>query len=196
MNLNDHIIVCLRKYFVFHGRATRSEFWSFHLFFFLVFLILFTFLENTFIFTFFNWFFMIPLTSVSCRRLHDIGKNGWWQCLFFTGIGLIWLIFWWCKESEVKDNKYSIERTESEKKDDQYRNCLIVFDILIVYGVLLFIAVYGPSDDFLEFMIAVTDGFTGIDFNKISDTRFFRAIPGGLVIGSSIGIYQMKNMKK
>ena len=79
MNFNDHIIVCLRKYFVFHGRATRSEFWWFHLFYFLVFLILLTFLANTFIFTFFYWFFMIPLASVSCRRLHDIGKNGWWQ---------------------------------------------------------------------------------------------------------------------
>ena len=35
---------------------------------------------------------IIPLISLSVRRLHDIGKSGWWM-MVWVGSGLIW-VFW------------------------------------------------------------------------------------------------------
>ena len=41
----------------------------------------------------------IPEISVGVRRLHDIGKSGWWWLIIFTGIGGILLIIWWASKS-------------------------------------------------------------------------------------------------
>jgi hypothetical protein len=40
---------------------------------------------------------LIPVLSVSARRLHDVNRSGWWQLLYFLPIiGLIILLFWFC----------------------------------------------------------------------------------------------------
>ena len=48
--------------------------------------------------------------AVTARRLHDIGKSGWWQLISsipFVGIiGVVVLIVWWCTEGEKKKNKF------------------------------------------------------------------------------------------
>ncbi|MDO5654133.1 MAG: DUF805 domain-containing protein [Brachymonas sp.] len=44
--------------------------------------------------------------AVATRRLHDIGKSGWWQLLSFTIIGLIPLIFWLAKEGDHGPNDF------------------------------------------------------------------------------------------
>ena len=38
--------------------------------------------------------------AVGARRLHDIGRSGWWQLLTLTGIGVLVLIYWWVQPSE------------------------------------------------------------------------------------------------
>ena len=38
---------------------------------------------------------VLPSLAVGARRLHDIGKSGWWQLRMLTGIGLLVLIYWW-----------------------------------------------------------------------------------------------------
>ncbi len=50
--------------------------------------------------------FLIPLISLCTRRLHDVGRSGWWQLIEFTGIGIIWIIVWNCLESDNATNKY------------------------------------------------------------------------------------------
>ena len=76
MSFLNSISTCLTKYFVFSGRATRSEFWFFHLFAFLVLVV-----DPTEIL----WLFLIfPSLAVGSRRLHDIGRSGWWQLLHFV----------------------------------------------------------------------------------------------------------------
>lgn len=82
------------------GRASRSEFWFFALFAFIMLLIP---LVNIFAF----WALLIPLFSVSIRRLHDTGHTG---LLFLIGlipiIGWIVLIIFYLIDSEPGDNKY------------------------------------------------------------------------------------------
>ena len=54
----------------------------------------------------FNLINLIPGLALSVRRLHDIGKCGWWNLLIFTLIGIIPLIYWACKKGETETNKF------------------------------------------------------------------------------------------
>ena len=64
------ILICLRKYFCFKGRASLGEFWSW-----ISFMILLSFIPLA------NkaaWLLLfIPTVSVFVRRLHDTGRPGW-----------------------------------------------------------------------------------------------------------------------
>ena len=42
---------------------------------------------------------LLPALAVGARRLHDIGRSGWWQLLSLTGIGTLVLIYWWVQPS-------------------------------------------------------------------------------------------------
>jgi hypothetical protein len=40
---------------------------------------------------------LLPGLAVGTRRLHDIGKTGWWQLIMLTGIGYFLLMYWWAQ---------------------------------------------------------------------------------------------------
>ena len=46
----------------------------------------------------------LPMTAVSARRLHDIGRSGWWQLVALTGVGVILLIVWYATKTDNKLN--------------------------------------------------------------------------------------------
>ena len=48
---------------------------------------------------------ILPTVAVGVRRLHDIGKSGWWVLLPFTIIG-IFVIIYWAAQISVDDNEY------------------------------------------------------------------------------------------
>lgn len=49
----------------------------------------------------------LPGLAVAARRLHDIGKSGWWQLIAPTPIiGIIMLIVWYGREGEAGSNGY------------------------------------------------------------------------------------------
>lgn len=115
MNILESVNTCLSKYFIFTGVATRSEYWWFQLFYQMMIIIgvvldgnSINYLENDTGF----WelsltlLFIMPTLSVGVRRLHDIGKSGWWYLLAITIIGLLPLMYWACKEGGVS-SKYS-----------------------------------------------------------------------------------------
>jgi uncharacterized membrane protein YhaH (DUF805 family) len=94
----EAIKVCLTKYVDGKGRASRSEYWYFALFTFLVGLatggvgdvVLF-----------------LPSITVSVRRLHDIGKSAWallW--ILLPVIGWIVLIVYAVRPGEPQPNVY------------------------------------------------------------------------------------------
>ena len=88
---SESIEKCLKNYANFNGRATRSEYWFFILFGILVSigtvildLLLF---DSSGTYSPLNTMHLgliIPQLSAGCRRLHDIGKSGWWQLLYIT----------------------------------------------------------------------------------------------------------------
>ena len=49
----------------------------------------------------------IPSLAVFVRRMHDIGKSGWWVFLCFIPIiGFIWVLILLCRESNQGLNQY------------------------------------------------------------------------------------------
>jgi len=70
----------LKKYVDFQGRATRNEFWSFFVFFYLVTLIagdINGIMRTDAVGTFAVGALLLPYLAVAVRRLNDVGKNGW-----------------------------------------------------------------------------------------------------------------------
>lgn len=104
MNFAQSISVCLGKYVDFSGRASRSEFWWFFLFQILVSIVA-SFLGDI-VSSLVSLALLLPALSVGARRLHDIGKSGWWQLIMLTVIGLLVLIYWWVQPSDEGSNQH------------------------------------------------------------------------------------------
>ena len=135
MDFTNSIKSCLQKYATFTGRASRTEFWYFILFYYLVtgitYLIYKSYINSS---TTYDLDFLIfilgisvvslaiPYLAVTARRLHDINKSGWWQLIgyiyYINIIGIIVLIFWWVSEGDKKNNRFgkSIYKKKKRKK--------------------------------------------------------------------------------
>ena len=48
---------------------------------------------------------LLPTLGVGARRLHDIGKSGWWQLLYLICCGGLVLLYFFVQDSEG-DNQY------------------------------------------------------------------------------------------
>lgn len=100
MGMKDAVEICFDKYATFSGRASRSEFWYFVLFYFICALII-TFVGTVLdkmlieehskryillaiLLLVFQIIFCLPLISVAVRRLHDIGLNAFWNVFYFA----------------------------------------------------------------------------------------------------------------
>lgn len=104
MTFNESIQICFKKYAEFEGRASKSEFWWWSLFVLLISMgariIGDTAAGLVFLGT------LLPYLAVSSRRLHDIGRSGWWQLIgFIPLIGWAVMIFW-CVQDPDGPNRY------------------------------------------------------------------------------------------
>jgi uncharacterized membrane protein YhaH (DUF805 family) len=100
------ISICLRKYADFNGRASRPEFWWFQLFIFLLnwgLLVLDNSVTLSFIFILGVW---LPSLAVTARRLHDVGRSGWWMLISITVIGLVPFYYWMASKGDDLANEY------------------------------------------------------------------------------------------
>lgn len=120
------------KYVVWQGRSSRSEFWYWILFAFVVGVVA-SLLDSLFglrvydvgnvggyavVYDRFGWISVVtslvlflPTISVSVRRLHDTNHSGWWWWLqllnFLCFVGTLILIFaFYIKPSDPGDNSY------------------------------------------------------------------------------------------
>ena len=95
MTFGESISVCLKKYFVFEGRASRSEYWWFQLIVSPSYFIS-EVLDNevSFFFLGITLFTLIPAISAGVRRLHDTNKSGFFLLIsFIPFIGGLVLLF-------------------------------------------------------------------------------------------------------
>ena len=104
MDFVQAIKSCLGQYATFSGRATRSEFWWFFLVQVLVMVA--TSMLGDVINGIASLALLLPALAVGARRLHDIGRTGWWQLLLLSGIGFLVLLYWWVQPGEGAGNIY------------------------------------------------------------------------------------------
>ena len=116
---------CWKQYADFSGRARRKEYWIFSLInniiiFFLYILQIVT-IESTLWLIFPIILFLyamavfLPGLAVNIRRLHDIGKSGWWYLIYLIPIiGAIWLTVLMCLDSEPGENQWRENPKEIE----------------------------------------------------------------------------------
>ncbi|HEY5368933.1 MAG TPA: DUF805 domain-containing protein [Hanamia sp.] len=115
----------LRNYATFTGRARRSEYWYFVLFSF-IFSIVASLLDRLigdtftmnlatgptslgygYIYLLYSLAVLIPSLAVGVRRLHDVGKSGWFFFIVLIPlIGAIWILILFFTDSQVGPNKY------------------------------------------------------------------------------------------
>ena len=117
MSFGDAIRSVFSHYADFGGRARRSEYWYFTLLNILISMTV-TVLQRslgvksglytliTGLYGIYSLGVLIPELAVACRRLHDIGKSGWFLLLnLIPFFGQIVLIVWLCQDSFPGSNQ-------------------------------------------------------------------------------------------
>ncbi len=103
-------LAVLKKYFVFSGRARRKEYWMFALINFLIMIgltIIDGVLGTMVLGMIYSLAVLIPGIAVTFRRLHDIGKSGWWLLLLLVPfVGVIVILVFMFLAGEEGDNQY------------------------------------------------------------------------------------------
>lgn len=62
---------------------------------------------------------IVPSIAVCVRRLHDIGKSGWYFLLSFIPIiGGIILLIWFCRDSVAVSNKWGANPKDPAAQDE------------------------------------------------------------------------------
>ncbi len=116
-------VKCMKKYADFSGRARRKEYWMFFLFYVIFSTVLsiidgfigWGFADGNFgiLYLLFALATLIPYLAVFVRRLHDIGKSGWWYFIILIPVvGVIWLIILLATDGEPGENQYGLNPKE------------------------------------------------------------------------------------
>ncbi|HEU5363972.1 MAG TPA: DUF805 domain-containing protein [Hanamia sp.] len=123
----NYYLNVLKSYAIFSGRARRSEYWYFVLFniiFAFVAIMLDKALGTSFtiqtaagpinlfygyVYIIYNLFILLPAIAVLVRRLHDVGKSGWFVLITLIPIvGSIWILVLLCTDSVPGKNQYGL----------------------------------------------------------------------------------------
>lgn len=132
MTFTEAVKTCLTtKYADFKGRASRSEFWWFFAFYYALVLVLFFGLlipmasDNASLLSS-VWFgiiwvvamvMMLPILSAMVRRLHDIGKSGWWifiNCIPWIGNIIFFVLLLMPSVAQEAEMPLKTEEKEAE----------------------------------------------------------------------------------
>jgi uncharacterized membrane protein YhaH (DUF805 family) len=122
----DYYFDAFKQYATFSGRARRSEYWYFQLFNFLTTILIgaiafFTFKESAvFIILLYGLVVMLPSLALVVRRLHDIGKSGWYYFVSFIPIvGSIWILVLLVTDSQYGPNEYGLNPKGLGNEDEE-----------------------------------------------------------------------------
>lgn len=116
-----YLDILTNKYADLKGRARRKEYWMWTLYFTLILLFAMV-LDNVLGLNFellgqdlgYGWLYvtigithLIPGLGIVVRRLHDVGKSGWFYLIILIPlIGFIWILVLFCTDGVKEDNKW------------------------------------------------------------------------------------------
>ena len=126
MKFSESISVCLSKYATFRGRASRSEYWWFFLFYLLMnwatLIVDQVLISNGAAYGFTSLMLglglFLPSIAVMVRRLHDTGRSGWWYFIVLTVVGIPFFIYWTAKQGDLEKNKYDTDSNSNNVAQD------------------------------------------------------------------------------
>lgn len=103
----------IKNTFNYKGRARRKEYWYYILIASIIILIGFTLdgiLDTPDTLSGLAGFILFfPSLAVTIRRLHDIGRSGWWYLISAIPlIGSLILLFWNCQETSPETNQWGV----------------------------------------------------------------------------------------
>ncbi len=106
----NYYLKVLQNYANFEGRARRSEYWYFVLFN-MIFGIAAGVLDSLWgmpvLYALYMLAIIVPSIAVAVRRLHDIGKSGWFLFVALIPlVGGIWLLILLVTDSNPGDNEF------------------------------------------------------------------------------------------
>jgi uncharacterized membrane protein YhaH (DUF805 family) len=122
MQFKNAIRLGFQNYANFKGRATRSEFWFWVLFFWMAVVaasiidaVLFPGVSSNSApgiglyllpLNLVGYALIVPNISVFVRRLHDTDRKGWWWLLAFVPFGGLVLLSWLCSKGSPNSNRF------------------------------------------------------------------------------------------
>jgi uncharacterized membrane protein YhaH (DUF805 family) len=101
--MGNAISSCFSKYATFSGRATRSEYWFFYLFYIIIYAvgaIASAVVGSEFLVYLFIAPLFLPVLAAGIRRMHDVGRSGWFILVPIYNLVLL------CTASNPGSNKY------------------------------------------------------------------------------------------
>jgi uncharacterized membrane protein YhaH (DUF805 family) len=104
MTFTDAVQTCFRKYADFNGRATRSELWWWVLF--LVLASAAAQVVSNALNALIGLATLLPSVAVTARRLHDIGRSGWWQLVSLIPLVGWLVVLYWCVQPSGGANEF------------------------------------------------------------------------------------------
>ena len=118
MNFSQAVSSFFARWKDFNGRSSRSEYWWAT--FFVILTSIFTNILTLFLglspsivaiivlllIVIFSLFLSIASLALVVRRLHDTNKSGWWYLIIFTIIGVLPLLYWYCKKGDEGENRF------------------------------------------------------------------------------------------
>jgi uncharacterized membrane protein YhaH (DUF805 family) len=155
----------LRQYADFSGRARRKEYWMFVLFN-AIFLFVASIIDIILAWMLDLWSpytadystmrcyltysfaMMLPSLAVVIRRLHDIGKSGWWILISLIPlVGGIWLLVLMFRDSQKEDNRYGANPKISPCNPTakaRLRSLAITLTLAAIVGIINWMLTYFP----------------------------------------------------
>jgi len=146
-------IKCIKNYTLFKGRASRTEFWYFILYWAIFYVIIIA-VDRVLGFNFINLktlpfseyiplanlydevglltviyrpLTILPSLAVISRRLHDINRSGWWCLMCVTPLVIILIIFL-CKKSDESENQFGLNPSSIQTKNPAKEKGLVQID--------------------------------------------------------------------
>ncbi len=113
----NYFISVLKNYAKFDGRARRAEYWYFTLFSTLISVLLSIVVYTSgvmYLDSIYSLAVFIPSLAVGVRRMHDVGKSGWYLLIPIYNLILA------CTPGEVGSNQYGEDPKGSDINFDEF----------------------------------------------------------------------------
>ena len=117
MNAFEYFVKVYKNYANFEGRARRSEYWYFTLFYYIIAIVL-IFVDEAIGSEIgiaglaFALGSIIPSIAVGVRRMHDVGKSGWYILI------PIYNLVMFCTNGDVGSNEYGYDPKGDPMQDE------------------------------------------------------------------------------